>query len=330
MVDLDELIQNAPDNFVIQNALIKCAEVIDSHEKIMCSVSGGADSDVMLDMIIRCGGKEKTTFVFFDTGLEYSATKKHIQHLQERYEIDIVTQKACKSIPTSCKQYGVPFWSKFTSDMMYRLQSHNFQWEDEPFDELLRKYPKCKTALRWWCSERTGETTQFSIDRSPFLKEFIIANKPTFKISDRCCIYAKKMPAHKYEYAGEFDCVCVGIRRSEGGVRANTFVNCFSERDGESDAFRPVFWFTNKDRDEYCTHYDVTHSQCYTVYGLRRTGCFGCPFAKSFEEELKTIEQFEPKLYNAAIKIFGQSYEYTREYYEFREEMKRKLKSNTV
>ena len=78
MVDLDELIQNAPDNFVIQNALIKCAEVIDSHEKIMCSASGGDDSDVMLDMIIRCGGKEKTTFVFFDTGVEYQATLRHL------------------------------------------------------------------------------------------------------------------------------------------------------------------------------------------------------------------------------------------------------------
>ncbi len=41
MVNVDKLIAEAPDNFVIQNALLRCAEVVDSHNKIMCSVSGG-------------------------------------------------------------------------------------------------------------------------------------------------------------------------------------------------------------------------------------------------------------------------------------------------
>lgn len=41
MVDIDVLISECPENFVIQNALIKCAEVLDEHNKVMCSVSGG-------------------------------------------------------------------------------------------------------------------------------------------------------------------------------------------------------------------------------------------------------------------------------------------------
>lgn len=48
------LIQSAPNNFVIHNAFEKCVEVIDAHNQIACLVSGGADSDVMIDMIIRC------------------------------------------------------------------------------------------------------------------------------------------------------------------------------------------------------------------------------------------------------------------------------------
>lgn len=66
---------------------------------------GGADSDVMLDMIIRCGGKKKTTFVFFDTGLEYAATKEHIEYLEEKYQIEVVREKPTKPIPISCREW---------------------------------------------------------------------------------------------------------------------------------------------------------------------------------------------------------------------------------
>ena len=100
-VDVDALIAEAPDNFVIQNALVKCVEVLEEHNKVMCSVSGGADSDVMLDMIVRCGAKSKTVFVFFDTGLEYAATKEHLKYLEGKYGIEIVRVKAYKPIPVT-------------------------------------------------------------------------------------------------------------------------------------------------------------------------------------------------------------------------------------
>ena len=42
MDELEEIIAASPDNFVIRNALIKCYEVVHEHNKIVCSVSGGA------------------------------------------------------------------------------------------------------------------------------------------------------------------------------------------------------------------------------------------------------------------------------------------------
>lgn len=36
-----ELLASAPDNFVIRDALVRCAEIVDSHNNIYCSVSGG-------------------------------------------------------------------------------------------------------------------------------------------------------------------------------------------------------------------------------------------------------------------------------------------------
>ena len=48
------------------------------------------------------------------------------------------------------------------------------------------------------------------------------------------------------------------------------------------------------------------------------------------EDELKIISQYEPKLYKAVNYIFGDSYEYTREYREFRKEMEENNTKNNA
>ena len=53
--------------------------------------------------------------------------------------------------------------------------------------------------------------------------------------------------------------------------------------------------------------------------------CSGCPYGRDFEEELKIIEKYEPKLYKAVNNIFKDSYEYTRKYREFYREMNKKM-----
>lgn len=316
---IEEIIRKSPDNFVIQDALCKCHEVIQQHDNIVCMVSGGGDSDVMIDMVIRCGGADKTEFVFIDTGLEYAATMEHLKFLEEKYEISIHRERAVKSIPTCVREYGVPFWSKYAAEMIGRLQGHGFKFEDEPYDVLMERYPNCKTALGWWCNISKG-TTMFTINRSPYLKEFMVKHPPQFKISSKCCDYAKKKTSSNFRMARGYDLCCIGVRKSEGGIRIS-HKSCFTEGDS-ADQFRPVFWLRDIDKDEYCMHYGVTHSRCYTEYGLQRTGCFGCPFGKRFEEEPLEIEKFEPRLLKAANAIFGQSYDYTRKYLEFREKMK--------
>ena len=78
-----------------------------------------------------------------------------------------------------------------------------------------------------------------------------------------------------------------------------------------------MFWYKDEDKKQYQESYNVQNSRCYTEYGLKRTGCAGCPFGKDFEFELEVIQKYEPKLYKAVNNIFGDSYEYTRKYKEF-------------
>ena len=107
------------------------------HNNIVCSISGGSDSDVMLDLLERSnkGLDKNITYVFFNTGLEYQATKDHLKELEKKYNIEIQVINAKTPIPITCKEYGQPFLSKQVSEFMMRLQKHNFQWEDKPFDE---------------------------------------------------------------------------------------------------------------------------------------------------------------------------------------------------
>ena len=63
---------------------------------------------------------------------------------------------------------------------------------------------------------------------------------------------------------------------------------------------------------------------------MRRTGCVGCPYNKHINEGLVVIQQYEPKLYTAAVNIFGQSYEYTRQYREFVKDMKEREKADRL
>ena len=141
--------------------------------------------------------------------------------------------KPDKPIPTCVREYGVPFLSKYVSEQMMRLQKHNFQWEDEPLEVLLQKYPQCKTALQWWCGERYSDKdgyqkiSRFSIERNRYLKQFIMANQPDFPISNKCCAFSKKKPAKRIVKELEADLDITGIRQSEGGIRSAAFKDLF-------------------------------------------------------------------------------------------------------
>ncbi len=239
-----------------------------------------------------------------------------MKYLQDKYGIEIKKYRAVKPIPTCCKQYGQPFLSKQVSEFISRLQRHNFQWKDEAFEILLKEYPKCQAALKWWCNQ-WGRKSKFNIEYNKYLKEFMIENPPTFLISNKCCHYAKKLVAKHAKEDSKCDLSIVGVRKAEGGARASAYKNCFSSNDDRADEYRPLFWYKDSDKQEYDKHYGIVHSKCYTEYGLKRTGCAGCPFGRDFEEELEVIQKYEPKLFVAVNNIFGDSYAYTRKYREF-------------
>ena len=78
------------------------------------------------------------------------------------------------------------------------------------------------------------------------------------------------------------------------------------------------FGLKTKIKLSYSKLFNVSNSKCYSIYGLKRTACCGCPYGKACNFELKVLEEYEPKLYIAVNNISKDSYEYTKKYYEFR------------
>lgn len=319
-----DLLDHAP-TFEIQTAFTKGFQMIAKvYENIDVSISGGSDSDVLMDFVERIPHDPgKVRYVFFDTGMEFQATKDHLNHLEEKYGVKIRREKAVVPVPLGVRRYGQPFLAKQVSEYIERLQRHGFKWEDRPFDELYAEYPRCKAALRWWCNA-WYEGSRVNISRWPYLKEFLVENPPTFKISPKCCEGAKKKTAKRFQKEGGCDLSVQGVRKAEGGARSTAIKSCFTQNHGDVDVYRPIFWFSKADKEAYCEAFGVTHSRCYTQYCLPRTGCACCPFGSNFENELKAAEEYEPKLYKAATKVFGESYEYTRAYLRFKEDMRQR------
>ena len=222
---IDELIELTKDNEVILQSILKTKSILERYQNPCCSISGGKDSDIMLDIIYKLDTKRKCSYVWFNTGIEYQSTKDHIDWLEEKYDIQIFRERAIKPIPLSCKQYGQPFLSKLASSHIDLLQRNNFQWEDDTFENLCSKYPNCRSAISWWTNHNNGE--KFNISYNNYLKEFLMDYPPDFQISDKCCTYAKKEVSHQFESTHNVDLRITGIRRAEGGGASTSLHRLF-------------------------------------------------------------------------------------------------------
>lgn len=306
-----------PDNPHIQGAFFKAIGYLDPSKNIGVSVSGGSDSDIVLDFMYQCGILDKCHVFVFDTGLEYQATWEHIDYLKDRYNIDIERIRAKQSIPSCCKQYGQPFISKMVSMNIERLQRANFDWSDRPFEELIKDYSGVRWNLKWW-TNNNGKLRMSNVSYNKYLKEFLIEHPPKHKISQMCCQRAKKDTAKEYYKKEHLDIVVLGLRQAEGGVRSIRYKSCYESSEKGPDNYRPIWWFTDQDKKEYNQCYNICNSRCYSEYGMKRTGCAGCPFDVHLNQSMAVLKDCEPKLYRAVQNVFGKSHEYTEQYHQFK------------
>ncbi len=319
------------------------AKRLKQHPKAICSYSGGADSDIMIDLVEQTRkifNLPPVKYVFFNTGLEMQATKDHVKRTAEKYGVEIQEVRPKVNIVQATRKYGLPFVSKIMSAGLSEWQNKEIpltiaQEYEEAEDkiakraELKARYPKCESVINFLCCcNSAGEprpNIQLVINSSKYMRDFIAENPPTFKISAKCCDYCKKQIAHKVQK--DYDMVITGERRDEGGMRSvprkdNTTL-CFTETSSGQYRLRPLYYVSDKDKAWYKEYYNIRYSDAYEVYGLTRTGCCGCPISYKAVEDLEKIGKYEPNVVKAAWNIFGDSYRYRKAYNDYKEERKK-------
>lgn len=270
----------------------KMYEYFGNHENIMISVSGGSDSDCIVhyvctyfpEMLYKCH------FVFVDTGLEYAATKRHLCYLEKKYSI-VIQRIRGVSVVTSCRKYGFPILSKFKSQMI------NLYIRDcaSGYRVIFENHAKSFHAM---------EFTESQKKLAVYLKENGIL------VSDKCCTVSKKKPLNQYQKKNKIDLCVTGERKSEGGIRSLSHKSCF-ERKKDIDKFMPLFWWSDEVKETFKAVEGIQYSDCYEVWGMKRTGCVGCPFNLNIGNDLEKMKQYEPNLYKACMNVFGLAYELT-------------------
>ena len=312
------------------------------HPNAFCSYSGGADSDILIDLIERTRklfNLPPVKYTFFNTGLEMKATKDHVKATAEKYGVEIEEVRPKINIVQASREHGIPFVSKIMSAGLENWQKKEIplsiydeynQAEDKVAKrkELKERYPKCETTINFLCCcNSKGEprpNIQLVINANKYMLDFIKECPPDFKVSAKCCDCCKKQVAHRVQKG--YDMIITGERRDEGGMRSvprseqwsETNTMCFSEQANGQFRFKPLYYVTDKDKAWYKEYYNIRYSDAYEVYGLTRTGCCGCPISYKAVEDLEKIRPYEPNVVKAAWCIFGKSYEYRKKYNEYK------------
>ena len=322
----------APKKFQTIQAII--AKHLTEHPNAICSYSGGADSDIMIDLIERTRklfSLPPIKYAFFNTGLEMKATKDHVKATAEKYGVEITEYRPKVNIIQATRQHGVPFVSKIMSMGLSEWQKKGVplsiadeyataEDKEAKRQELRERYPKCESVINFLCCcNSKGEprpNIQLVINSSRYMRDFIGECPPDSKISAKCCDYCKKQLAHRVQKS--YDMIITGERRDEGGMRSvprkdNTAL-CFTENSDGQYRFRPLYYVSDADKAWYKDYYGIRYSDAYEVYGLTRTGCCGCPISYKAVEDLEKIRPYEPQVVKAAWNIFGKSYEYRQKY----------------
>lgn len=332
---------DAPAKFQAIQSIV--ARRLTEHPNAICSYSGGADSDIMIDLIEQTRkifSLPPIKYVFFNTGLEMQATKNHVKETAQKYGVEIEECRPKTNIVQAARTHGIPFVSKIMSAGLSEWQKKNIplsiaeeyeKAEDKTAKrkELKKRYPKCESVINFLCCcNAAGEprpNIQLVINSSKYMRDFIGKYPPDFKISAKCCDCCKKQLAHKIQK--NFDMIITGERRAEGGMRSvprkdNTAL-CFGETSSGQYRLRPLYYVTDKDKEWYKNYYGIKYSDAYEVYGLTRTGCCGCPISHKAVDDLEKIRPYEPNVVKAAWNIFGASYKYRAKYNEYKEDRRR-------
>lgn len=287
----------------------KVNDKYDLENNAYISFSGGKDSTILHYLIDMALPNNRIPRVFINTGIEYNDIVSFVKELASKDDRFIII-KPTKPIKQVLEKYGYPFKSK--------QHSHNLAiyWRNKDKKEYnlsLKRY--------------LGIIESNTLFRCP--KQLQYQFTPEFKIkcSDSCCMKMKKEPVKKWQKENNKTIALTGMRKEEGGTRANIKGCILTDKNGNLNKFHPLLvvnenfenWFISKFNIKLCRLY-------YEPFNFKRTGCKGCPFALDLQEQLSTMELYLPNERKQCEIIWDKVYEeYRRLNYRLKKDEQMKL-----
>lgn len=238
------------------------------------SFSGGKDSTVLHHLIDLALPNNRIPRVFINTGIEYNDIVAYVKDLASKDDRFIIINQT-QSIKKVLEEKGYPFKSKEHSNYLSVYQHSGI--ESKTVDRYLnpsekRKNYGCPIFLKY-----------------QFTKEF------NLKISNLCCFKLKKEPIKKWQKQTNRPITLTGMRKDEGGTRANIKGCILTDKANKLIKFHPLLvvnedfenWFIERNNIKLCKLY-------YEPFNFKRTGCKGCPFALDLQNQLDKMGKLLP------------------------------------
>ena len=261
----------------------KIVEFYDSFNGyIYISFSGGKDSTVLLHLVRELYPNVKATYI--DTGLEYPEVKTFVKSFDN---LDIV--RPSMSFKEVLDTYGWVFPSKDIAMTIYYARQGS-KWAIDRLSGI----------------DKNGVESKF---RQRYKKWQFLVDAP-FKISHRCCIIMKDLPAQKYERKLNLHPL-VAIMAEESQRRQSSWIksgcNIF---DSNRPISRPMSFWTEQDVLRYIKDNNLKIPSVYgeikekdnklVTTGEQRTGCIFCPIGCHLHEtsKFKRLKTTHPKIFD--------------------------------
>ena len=318
---------------LIETSIMRIEQLYkETNGKIVLSFSGGKDSTVVAELYLMAkkqGRVGHIPLVFADTQVEYEAIYEFVDWFNKNKQ-EVIFLKPRKPFSQVLKEYGKPTVSKVKSDFLSTYQSFLRQGKDvlkgKRTSELITGYRTHDVTFE----PRVDENGKKEVTRQALANKHFQFLYPEleYKISSKCCDYLKKYPFEDYYLENDTEGYITGMRKEEGGVRAEMYKKCTSVKKIKGrniTNLMPIFFWKEEDVDNFIEIYNIKISKAYTKYGLARTGCIGCPFARDITSNLKALYDYEPNKYKAVQKWLGDVYRDLLVELPFDEEYTKKL-----
>ena len=295
-----QTMKRVPLEMKIEIALLRIKDLYDkTNGKCILSFSGGKDSTIVAELYLMAKGQGiigDIDILFADTGVEYDAIYDFVEWFGQNKQ-EVIYLKPSMPFGAVLKKYGKPAMSKIKSDWLHTIHRNG---AENP----------TKT-IRGQNLLGTGEFKTKSHSKLANKHYHFLHKDIEYDVHSKCCHFVKKQPFYNYYKENGTTGYLTGIRQGEGGVRSLAYQSCTSfKKVGDTNMIHkmPIFDWTDNDIGMFIKKYKVKISDAYTKYGLDRTGCIGCPFAKDIYKNLEVLYNYEPNKYKATQHWLGDVY----------------------